>query len=130
MRLLRLQGEEELRLIEFHDDNTPPYSILSHTWGLEEVTFEDITTGMNHAVTKAGYRKIDFCGKQAKKDGLEYFWVDTCCINKSSSAELTEAINSMFRWYRDAVKCYVYMSDVTVYDLEPSFRQSRWFTRG
>jgi len=86
---------------------------------------------------KAGYEKIQFCGEQARRDGLQYFWVDTCCINKSSSAELTEAINSMFRWYREATKCYVYLSDVSrpavkINDMawESEFRESKWFTRG
>jgi hypothetical protein len=55
--------------------------------------------------SKAGYGKIQFFGEQARRDGLQYFWVDTCCIDKSSSAELTEAINSMFRWYRESTKC-------------------------
>ena len=91
---------------------------------------------------KTGYDKIRFCGEQAGRDGLQYFWIDTCCIDKSSSAELQEAINSMFRWYRDAAKCYVYLADVSRPALldtdvkssqlpwELSFRKSRWFTRG
>jgi hypothetical protein len=83
-----------------------------------------------NVATKNGYSKIRFCGDQATRDGLKYFWVDSCCINKSSSAELAEALNSMFRWYRDSEKCYVYLSDVSVDNLEPSFRKSRWFTRG
>jgi hypothetical protein len=72
---------------------------------------------------------------------LQYFWVDTCCINKSNNTELSEAINSMFRWYRNADKCYVYLSDVSSppFDAndkfsslpcESAFRASRWFTRG
>jgi hypothetical protein len=60
-----------------------------------------------------GYRKIQFCSEQAKKDGLQYFWVDSCCIDKSSSAELSQDINSMFRWYKNAANCYVYLSDVS-----------------
>jgi hypothetical protein len=90
---------------------------------------------------KAGYEKIRFCGEQARHDGLHNFWVDTCCIDKSNNNELAEAINSMFRWYRDAAKCYVFLSDVprpTVdgedqsHQLlwESAFRTSRWFTRG
>jgi hypothetical protein len=62
--------------------------------------------------SKAGYQKIRFCGERAAHDGLGYFWVDTCCIDKSNSTELAEAINSMFRWYQNAAKCYVYMLDV------------------
>src|SRR5881275_701533 len=91
--------------------------------------------------SKAGYNKIRFCGEQARRDGLRYFWVDTCCIDKSNNNELSEAINSMFRWYRDAAKCYVYLSDVSQpaldandeFNLRPwesDFRKSRWFTRG
>jgi hypothetical protein len=84
--------------------------------------------------------KSRFCGEQARRDGLQYFWIDTCCIDKSSSAELQEAINSMFRWYRNATKCYVYLTDASTagFDandksFEPwdqAFRKSRWFTRG
>ena len=62
---------------------------------------------------KAGYQKIRFCNDQAVSDGLQYFWIDTCCIDRSSSAELTEAINSMFRYYRNAARCYAYLSDVS-----------------
>ncbi|KAF2647145.1 HET-domain-containing protein, partial [Lophiostoma macrostomum CBS 122681] len=118
------------------DDIIPPYAILSHTWKEgEEVTFKDLTDGTGQK--RAGYEKIRFCGQQAERDGLQYFWVDTCCIDKSSSAELSEAINSMFRWYRDAAKCYVYLSDVSVSGIDefrrrwkPEFKRSRWFTRG
>jgi hypothetical protein len=120
------------------DDPIPPYAILSHTWGPdhEEVTFRDITnyTGED----KAGYGKIRFCGEQARRHDLNYFWIDTVCIDKSNSTELQEAINSMFRWYRGATWCFVYLSDVpTIGDTatlertwEPAFRKSRWFTRG
>jgi hypothetical protein len=139
MRLLELQAQGEFSLTEFVGDNTPPYAILSHTWGAdgEEVTYKDLVDRTGKS--KAGYAKIQFCGQQAASDGLQYFWVDTCCIDKSSSAELTEAINSMFRWYHDAAKCYVYLSDVSIYDKndhfslsawESVFRESRWFTRG
>ena len=92
-----------------------------------------------NGTSKAGFDKIRFCGEQARRDGWQYFWVDTCCIDKSSSAELAEAINSMFRWYRDAAKCYVFLSDVPTVDGEnrshqlpwkSAFRASRWFTRG
>ncbi|KAF4628955.1 hypothetical protein G7Y89_g9198 [Cudoniella acicularis] len=132
MRLLERKNADEFCLIECPDDQIPRYAILSHTWGKEEVTFEDLQndTGKN----KAGYNKIQFCGEQANKDGLKYFWVDTCCIDKKSSAELSEAINSMLRWYSEASECIAYLSDV-MSDLgggmlEEQFRQSRWFTRG
>jgi hypothetical protein len=137
MRLLHYNNDSEFSLTQFFHD-IPRYAILSHTWGLEEVTFKDITEG--NRTSKTGFDKIRFCGEQARRDRLQYFWVDTCCIDKSSSAELTEAINSMFRWYRNAAKCYVYLSDVSTSDYDqadPSlqswqsaFRKSRWFTRG
>jgi ankyrin repeat protein len=115
MRLLRLREDEaEPSLTEFIGNDIPPYAILSHTWGKdnEEFTLKDVER--NTGKRKAGYRKIQFCGRQAAKDGLQYFWVDTCCIDKSSSAELQEAINSMFRWYQKAERCYVYLSDVSL----------------
>jgi hypothetical protein len=62
------------------------------------------------------YNKIRFCVERAAKDGLDYAWVDTCCIDKSTSDELSTAINSMFRWYQRASKCYVYLSDVQMPD--------------
>ncbi|RDW69390.1 hypothetical protein BP6252_08410 [Coleophoma cylindrospora] len=87
--------------------------------------------------------KIRLCGEQARREGQQYFWVDTCCIDKSNSNELAEAINSMFRWYCKAVKCYVLLSDVSrpasdldenspqlSWECELTFRKSRWFTRG
>jgi hypothetical protein len=94
-----------------------------------------------NGTSKAGFDKIRFCGEQAKRNGWQYFWVDTCCIDKSNAVELQEAINSMFRWYQNAVKCYVYLLDIstknrkasdlsTEYTWEPAFRSSKWFTRG
>jgi hypothetical protein len=134
MRLLRLQ-DNNVSLTDY-SGKPPRYAILSHTWGAddEEVSFRDILDGTGS--NKEGYRKLIFCGQQAARHGLEYYWVDTCCIDKSSSAELTEAINSMFRWYQDSERCYVYLSDVSTdadSDLmrwKPDFRKSRWFTRG
>lgn len=144
MRLLQLGSDGELSLTQNLGDNDtiPPYAILSHTWGAdnEEVTFKDLADGCGSS--KSGYEKILFCGEQAKRDGLQYFWVDTCCINKVNKGELSRAINSMFRWYRDAARCYVYLSDVSDaasktdeedFSLpvwESDFRESRWFSRG
>ncbi|OAP64688.1 hypothetical protein AYL99_00660 [Fonsecaea erecta] len=92
----------------------PTYAILSHIWGddKDEVDFDDLKH--KSFKNKAGYAKIRFCGEQAKKVNIEYFWVDTCCINKANNTEYSEAINSMFRWYHDAVKCYVYLADVLI----------------
>ncbi|KAH6714006.1 NACHT domain-containing protein [Leptodontidium sp. MPI-SDFR-AT-0119] len=135
MRLLHYNGDGDFSLAEFFKSAIPEYAILSHTWEGEEVTFEDLQNGTG--TKKAGYEKIRFCAEQAKRDSLQYFWVDTCCIDKSNSAELTEAINSMFRWYRMSTKCYVYLSDVSRTAVntdelawESAFRKSRWFTRG
>lgn len=113
MRLLQLGDNEGLTLTPDLTNNIPPYAILSHTWGAdgEEVTFQDVSQNRGHG--KPGYEKILFCWQQAKLDGLDHFWVDTCCIDKTSSAELAEATNSMFRWYRDAAECYVYLQDVS-----------------
>tara|TARA_R110002003_G_scaffold1401_1_gene23038 strand:+ start:132 stop:716 length:585 start_codon:yes stop_codon:yes gene_type:complete len=141
MRLLQADDSGKLHLIEHAGRDTPPYAILSHTWGADgdEVTYKDIVGG--EGTSKPGYRKLSFCAKQAASDDLGLFWVDTCCIDKTSSAELSEAINSMFRWYANASKCYVYLSDVSVDSAKEkgqlpratgvsSFRRSRWFTRG
>jgi hypothetical protein len=141
MRLLEGNNDGEFSLTEHFGDTKPRYAILSHTWGAmaEEVTFRDLIDGTSK--TKVGYDKIRFCGEQARRDGLQYFWVDTCCIDKANSSELQEAINSMFNWYHDATKCYVYLSDVSVFDSDENhqlsrkiwvlaFSESRWFTRG
>ncbi|KAH7418641.1 HET domain-containing protein [Cadophora sp. MPI-SDFR-AT-0126] len=139
MRLLQSDDDGNFSLTEFFDDDIPKYAILSHRWEAGEVTFADLMNGTGK--DKTGYGKIEFCGKHARSDGLEYFWVDTCCIDKASSAELSEAINSMFRWYQKATRCYVYLSDVSVRkrkasdtfaecSWESAFRASKWFTRG
>lgn len=139
MRLLKRLPTGDFELISFND-NPPPYAILSHTWTEgQEVTYNKLVAGA--AKDKTGYAKIRFCAEKAAEDGLLYSWVDTCCIDKSTSHDLSTAINSMFRWYQKASKCYVYLSDVQVPDedsnaqafritWEEAFRQSRWFKRG
>jgi hypothetical protein len=113
MRLLERNSHGEFSLTKDFGDHVSRYDILSHTWGAdtEEVTFRDLIDGTGKS--KAGYDKIRFCGEQAERDGVQYFWVNTCCIDKSNSTELAEAINSMFRWYQNAAKCYVYLLDVS-----------------
>jgi hypothetical protein len=141
MRLLHHDHDGELVLTAFDDYEQPAYTILSHTWGKdeEEVSFADLMDGGGK--DKLGYNKIRLCGEQTRRDGFHYFWVDTCCIDKSDKVELSLAIRSMFRWYQDAAKCYVYLSDVsakkrkldgmlTETTLEHSLTSSRWFTRG
>jgi hypothetical protein len=142
MRFLQGNSNGDFSLTkDFVGENIPEYAILSHTWGAdtEEVTYRDLMDGTGK--NKTGYQKIRFCGKQAGQDHIQYFWVDTCCIDKTNNTELAEAINSMFRWYRDAAKCYVYLSDVLgstsntdkisrLLPWERAFRESKWFTRG
>ncbi|KAH6714091.1 hypothetical protein BKA61DRAFT_551433 [Leptodontidium sp. MPI-SDFR-AT-0119] len=140
MRLLKINGPGEFSLVQVASHTTLSYAILSHTWtDGQEVTYQDLISGAGN--NKSGYDKIKFCGEQAARDGLQYFWVDTCCIDKSDPAELSKAINSMFRWYRNAKKCYVYLTDVSrpgentdvqasQSTWEVAFRSSKWFTRG
>jgi hypothetical protein len=140
MRLLRrLPGNSDFELRSFNDELAPPYAILSHTWtDGQEVTYEDLLAGTGK--NKRGYEKIRFCSERAAADGLEYFWIDTCCINKATIVELNSAINSMFRWYQSAAKCYAYLTDVSMPEevtgresfrtpWKEAFRNSRWFTR-
>jgi hypothetical protein len=141
MRLLKRSPSGDIQLVSVKDDdNLPPYAILSHTWtNSEEVTYNEMTTG--NGKSKIGYDKIRFCMDRAVVDKIEHCWVDTCCIDKSSQQELQTAINSMFRYYQRASKCYVYLSDVEVskrvsdaqafpISLAQAFRHSKWFTRG
>ena len=139
MRLLKRGLHDEASLTKDLVDGIPAYAILSHTWGQDEdeVTFDDLEK--RRGKEKLGYAKIRFCETRAGEDDLQHFWVDTCCINKDSHTELSEAITSMFRWYQQADRCYVFLSDVSVdsdngelapYLWEGSFRRSRWFTRG
>ncbi|KAI0466755.1 heterokaryon incompatibility protein-domain-containing protein [Xylaria cf. heliscus] len=108
----------------------PPYAILSHTWGNEEVSFKDWESQQwTKFETKEGFRKIKSFCEQAAAQGFEWVWVDTCCIDKRSSAELSEAINSMFNWYKSADVCYVYLYDVED-DIKSTLAGSRWITRG
>jgi Heterokaryon incompatibility protein (HET) len=125
-----LIGVTSKKLEEFFDADIPQYAILSHTWGPEEVSFQDIN-GSN-AVSKAGYKKIEFVCSQAIQHDLSYAWVDTCCIDKSGSAELSEAINSMFNWYQKATRCYAYLADVSESkdSLEPILNTPRHEKKG
>jgi hypothetical protein len=137
MRLLQQTSDGLFELTEFITKSVPPYAILSHTWGAdhEEITLQELKARPVGIENRPGYQKLLFCSTQAAKDGLQYFWVDTCCIDKTSSAELSEAINSMFVWYRRASKCYVYLTDVSTHGdslgvpLDAMWK-SRWFTRG
>jgi hypothetical protein len=154
---MRLIDTATLRLVTKHDSDVPRYAILSHTWGSdsEEVSFQEwqeyvkcrdqqpLSAGEEDITKRPGYLKIASAAREARKHELDYLWVDTCCIDKTSSAELSEAINSMYRWYRDAASCYAFLGDVdwnpgeeqvvdqAAYDdLSLALQHSRWFTRG
>ena len=129
---MRLINTRTRKLEEFKC-SPPPYAILSHRWhDSGEVPFHVI--GTLRARFMPGYSKIRWGCAQAQRDGLDYFWIDTCCIDKRSSAELSEAINSMYAWYRDARVCYAYLHDVLTDEGQESesspFWTSDWFKRG
>lgn len=118
----------------FKDFFKPPsYAILSHRWGEDEVSFNDYETGSDR--DGPGYQKIISCCAFAQSRGRDWVWIDTCCIDKRSSAELSEAINSMWEWYGKAQECYAHLSDVSSLAQEKplhtdSGTSSAWFTRG
>ncbi|KAH8884356.1 HET-domain-containing protein [Thozetella sp. PMI_491] len=129
---MRLLNTETFELDSFPAaEDAPPYAILSHTWGHEEVLFEDARHGKEHLHNcgKEGLYKVLRSTSKANHDGYGYIWIDTCCIDKSSSAELSEAINSMFAWYQHSAVCYAYLVDYE-HGTGDQLSASRWFTRG
>lgn len=133
---IRLLQTDSLRLHSFVGDRIPEYAILSHTWEDDELSFQELLAVQDDpkdpATNKSGYRKVVDTCRKAREDGIAYVWIDTCCIDKTSSAELSEAINSMYRWYQKARICYVLLVDfdTNAVDYEPAFSRCRWFTRG
>jgi hypothetical protein len=129
---MRLVHSKTLDLHEFPPNEIPPYAILSHRWGKEEVSFQDMQAG--RAKGMRGFAKLKWTCQIARGQNLDFVWVDTCCIDKSSSAELSESINSMFLWYTNARVCYAYLDDFAPRAdrrvEESSFGSCRWFTRG
>ncbi|KAI5987367.1 hypothetical protein EDD15DRAFT_2199579 [Pisolithus albus] len=139
------QAKHKAEVMKEHDDTTTRYAILSHRWGAE-VDYDEMIGLMKmeeeereDVKQRHGYQKIIESCKQAMKDGYKWLWVDTCCIDKRSSAELSEAINSMYRWYQNAQMCYAYLNDVDepIFPTEPDnskFDKSNgwpeWFVRG
>jgi hypothetical protein len=133
--MMRLLNTITRKLEEFGGSKTPLYAILSHRWGKNEITFQDIERA--DAEYQVGYEKLRRACSMAAAHGFTYVWIDTCCIDKKSSAELSEAINSMYNWYQGAAVCYAYLDDVHLDTLDPGtrversgFSKSRWFTRG
>ncbi|KAL4078710.1 heterokaryon incompatibility protein-domain-containing protein [Scleroderma yunnanense] len=141
-------GKEDCRInvLEFRDDEATDYAILSHRWTSTEVGYKEMIKlakmkehGQKAVRTRDGYRKILASCEQAKRDGYEWLWVDTCCIDKRSSAELSEAINSMYRWYANSKVCYAYLHDIisTSFPTEVNNKKypnsngwPEWFSRG
>lgn len=127
---MRLINVETLALEEFYDDAIPKYGILSHTWGEGEVKYEEMLQPDEEVMSRQGYQKIKRCAAYVKLQyWLMYVWVDTCCIDKRSSTELSEAINSMYVWYKKAEICIAYLADIPHEDMT-NISGSRWFTRG
>lgn len=146
---MRLLHTQKIQVIEVYGADIPCYAILSHTWSDPEIVLQDLHQSEHYgstwdavAIDALGDAKLKSLGKLmgitnlARQNGYDYVWVDTCCIDKTSSAELSEAINSMYRWYVEAEVCYAYLADVNSTETEDvhargsAFRQSRWFTRG
>ncbi|QIX01375.1 hypothetical protein AMS68_006892 [Peltaster fructicola] len=138
MRLLYVDEQGRFVLTDDLHDNIPRYAILSHTWSDDgdEVTYQDILQGKGQE--KEGYAKLCFCRDRGKEAGIQYFWVDTCCIDKASESELATSIRSMFRWYAESAVCWAYLIDVSSgkrnsdgsQGWHDTLRTCRWFTRG
>lgn len=125
---MRLLHTSNLKLYEFYDAEIPDYAILSHTWTKREVSLQML--GDPKSKVLPGYSKIKRCCELALSEGWKYAWIDTCCIDKTSSADLSEAVNAMYGWYEKSQVCYVYLADVTAAAFDEVFRSSRWFFRG
>ncbi|KAK4168308.1 heterokaryon incompatibility protein-domain-containing protein [Cladorrhinum sp. PSN259] len=128
---MRLLNTQTFKFKIFLSGRRPQYAILSHTWGEDEVTLREFLEQAPTTLHRTGYQKIVQCCRVAVEQGFEWAWIDTCCIDKTDNAELTESINSMFRWYREATTCYVFLSDLSVDgNLNETLSHCRWFTRG
>ena len=138
--------DRRAKVLDFGDDEATKYAILSHRWVEQEVDYEEMVElakmdreERDEIRQRSGYQKILQCCEQAQKDGYERLWVDTCCIDKRSSAELSEVINSMYRWYENAKVCYAYLHDIRGSSLPTKKDYLRypgcngwpeWFSRG
>src|SRR4051812_25078757 len=130
---MRLLNTSSLELEEFFGERKPPYAILSHTWNEKEVSFDDLSYRRDTTLQMDTFHKIKQCCQKAALEGFKYVWIDTCCIDKRNSTELSEAINSMFKWYLKSTCCYAYLADVPedcaadkILAGDSRFAQSRW----
>lgn len=145
--MTRLLNTTTVEHHEFFYANIPKYAILSHRWEDGELSFKDVMKQKN--LNARGWTKIRKACEFVWKRKYEWIWIDTCCIDKRSSAELFEAMNSMYRWYKGAYECYAYLNDVTCNgqdltktddwqpleeplsgDIQEALRSSEWFCRG
>ncbi|KAL7930880.1 putative ankyrin repeat-containing protein [Trichoderma chlorosporum] len=130
---MRLLETDTLEIKEFGFGDIPKYAILSHRWGNYELTLQDMKgriwqqTGFNDEIKIKAFQKVKDCCLKAKSESFDYVWIDSCCIDKTSSAELSEAINSMYLWYYKAERCYAYLGDVVS---ASTLQESEWFARG
>ncbi|KAH7016084.1 heterokaryon incompatibility [Microdochium trichocladiopsis] len=144
---MRLLKTSDLQFEEHHGSETPAYAILSHRWREPELSYQDMRRILEHGNVPheprtSSYHKIMNFRAQAERSGHGYIWVDTCCIDKASSAEYQEAINSMGQWYAESAICYAYLDDVDLsklpdapprkfqHELDKHLQCSEWFTRG
>ena len=131
---MRLLNIETLDFEEFNYGEAPEYAVLSHTWQVDEVLYHDILNSTaSNPPRKKGWHKIQSCCQRAREDNFEWVWIDTCCIDKTNSTELSMSINSMFEWYAKSSVCYAYLADVKASQFPfrvDSQQYSRWFTRG
>ncbi|KAK9421354.1 putative Heterokaryon incompatibility domain-containing protein [Seiridium unicorne] len=135
---MRLINAHSLKLEDFRSAaDAPEYAVLSHTWGEAEPNFTEWNSYLTRLrkAKQPGFAKVYAACKQARRDKISHVWVDTICIDKSSSAELSEAINSMYFWYQSSKLCYAYLKDVSGTPSDQTdpldlFKRSRWFTRG
>lgn len=134
---MRLLNTDTLELHEFTDGLEPPYAILSHTWGSQEVSYVDYTEG--RGLDGYGYQKIRNLCSTVKTYHIEWAWIHSCCVDRTSSAELSEAMNSSYEWFQRSEVCFVHLADIQISspgDIvlgkqagRKDFVDSRWFTR-
>ena len=132
---MHLLNTSTRKVQEFSPGRIPPYVILSHRWEDKEISYKDLTEPKQDPSKLKGWTKLDSFCSLVRQDGWEWAWMDTCCIDRSSSAELSEAINSMYQWYGQAEFCIAYLADISIMKDETGierkrFWESEWFKRG